>query len=55
MNISVTNLSTSEDNKVVNVVGSISSKDMKTLIFVNRVQLITYFMLQHLYGVLFQI
>ena len=29
MNISVTDLSTSEDNKVVNVVGSISSKDIK--------------------------
>ena len=55
MSNSVTDFSTSEDNKVVNVVGSISSKDMKTLIFVNRVQLITYFVLQHLYCVLFQI
>ena len=31
MNISVTNLSTSEDNKVVNVVGSISWKDIKNI------------------------
>ena len=31
MNISVTDLSTSEDNKVVNVVGSISSKDIKNI------------------------
>ena len=29
MNISVTDSSTSEDNEVVNVVGSISSKDIK--------------------------
>ena len=34
MNISVTDLSKSEDNEVVNVVGSISSKDIKN-IFVN--------------------
>ena len=31
MNISVTDLSTSEDNQVVNVVGSISSKDIKNI------------------------
>ena len=31
MNISITDLSTSEDNKVVNVVGSIGSKDIKNI------------------------
>ena len=31
MNISVTDLSTSEGNQVVNVVGSISSKDIKNI------------------------
>ena len=56
VDISVTDLSMSEDEKVVNVVECISSKDIKTLlIFVNTVQLIAYFVLQHLYCVLFQI
>ena len=56
VDISVTDLSMSEDKKVVNVVECISSKDIKTLlIFVNTVQLIVYFVLQHLYCVLFQI
>ena len=54
MNISVTDLSIFEDNKVVNVVRSFSSKDIKILlIFVNRVQLIAYFVLQRLHCVLF--
>ena len=36
MNISVTDLSTSEDNKVVNVVESISSKDIKNVINIRK-------------------
>ena len=57
MNISVTDLSTSEDNQAVNVLGSISSKDIKNINInnINTVQLIAYFVLEHLYCVLFQI
>ena len=55
MSISGTDLSTFANNTVVNVVGSITRKDVKTLIFANTVQLIAYFVLQDLYCVLFQI
>ena len=36
MKISVTDLSTPEDNKVVNVVGSVSSKDRKNIINIRK-------------------
>ena len=36
MNISVTDLSIFEDNKVVNVVRSISSKDIKNIINIRK-------------------
>ena len=36
MNISVTDLPTSEDNKVVNVVGSISSTDIKNIVNIRK-------------------
>ena len=36
MNISVTDLSTSEDNKVVNVVESFTSKDIKNIINIHK-------------------
>ena len=56
MNIGVTDLSIFANNTVENIVGSITWKDVKTLlIFVNTVQLIAYFVLQDLYCVLFQI